>query len=204
MLDRGRKQPGQKIPEQELCVRFGVSRTPMREALKVLAAEGLLQLLPNRGAIVARISPEEIEELFPIMGSLEALAGELACARMSDRRIAEVRAMHDRMVRHFERNEYLPYAKLNKAIHDSFFEAAGNAALTTLYNTLMVRIHSVRFVARKSPARWQEAIDDHVKMIEALEARNGDRLSALLREHLRHKVGMVHESLAALDAEAAE
>src|ERR1700685_2379658 len=84
MIVDGELKPAQKVPEAELCERFGVSRTPMREALKVLAAEGLINLLPNRGAAVAKITQQEIEELFPIMGALEALAGELACAKMDD------------------------------------------------------------------------------------------------------------------------
>ena len=78
MLMRGELKAGDKISEQALCIRFGVSRTPLREALKVLANEGLLILSPNRGASVARVSPQEVDELFPIMGSMEALAGETA------------------------------------------------------------------------------------------------------------------------------
>ncbi len=82
MIVEGTLKAGDKISEPDLCDLFGVSRTPLREALKVLAAEGLVDLTPNRGARVARIAPEAVEELFPIMGMLEALAGELACARM--------------------------------------------------------------------------------------------------------------------------
>ena len=180
-------------------MRFGVSRTPMREAFKVLAAEGLLELTPNRGVSVAAITIEKVEELFPIMGSLEALAGELACQKMTNKDIAKVRAAHDAMVEHFRNGDYPPYAKLNKKIHDALIYAAGNETLRELYESLMVKTHSVRFVARKSPARWQEAIDDHEEIIAALEARDGARLAAVLRTHLQHKSGMVIESLAALE-----
>ncbi|HQS07765.1 MAG: GntR family transcriptional regulator [Rhizobiales bacterium 24-66-13] len=193
-------QPGDKIPEQALCARFGVSRTPLREALKVLAAEGLLVLTPNRGAMVARISNEEIDAYFPIMGALEALAGEIACTRITTAQFAKLKAMHDAMVAHYQAGEVAPYLNLNKAIHAAFFEIAGNAPLTQLYNNLMVRIHAVRFVAKKSPARWREAVDDHERMMEALAERDGPRLGRILRDHLRHKAGMVLESLAGLDA----
>ncbi|MFG1462803.1 GntR family transcriptional regulator [Xanthobacter sp. DSM 24535] len=193
-------QPGDKIPEQALCARFGVSRTPLREALKVLAAEGLLVLTPNRGAMVARISDAEIDEYFPIMGALEALAGELACARITPVQFVHLRAMHDAMVAHYKAGDSAPYLNLNKAIHAAFFDIAGNGALTQLYNSLMVRIHAVRFVAKKSPARWREAVEDHERMMEALAERDGTRLGRILRDHLRHKAGMVHESLADLDA----
>jgi DNA-binding GntR family transcriptional regulator len=195
MVLEGDLRPGDKINEQALCARFGVSRTPLREALKVLASGGLVILAPNRGATVARISREEIDHLFPIMGALEALAGELACARITDAEVAKIRKLHDQMVRHYEKREPAPYLKLNRAIHEAIFAAAGNAELTQLYHTIMVRTHAVRFTAKKSPSRWGEAVEDHVQMMEALDTRDGRKLSALLKDHLRHKAAMVHESI---------
>jgi DNA-binding GntR family transcriptional regulator len=203
MIIDGELRPGEKIPEQTLCARFGVSRTPLREALKVLAAEGLLQLSQNRGASVARISRDEIDELFPIMGALEALAGEMACRRIDDAGIARIAALHRAMLGAYGRGEAGAYAKLNRAIHEALFEAAGNATLTGLYQNLMVRIHSIRFFARKSPARWREAVDDHEAMMVALEARDGPALAHILTLHLRHKAEMVAESLEEADGAAA-
>ncbi|MBN8940063.1 MAG: GntR family transcriptional regulator [Rhizobiales bacterium] len=199
MIVEGTLKPGDKISEPELCDLFGVSRTPLREALKVLAAEGLVQLNPNRGATVARIEPGEIEELFPIMGMLEALAGELACERLTPAALKRLETMHTTMVRHWKAGEWVPYSKLNRDIHEAIFEVAGNATLSTLYQNLVVRIHAVRFVARKSAERWAEAVDDHERMMIALRARDGAALSAVMREHLRHKADMVHEALRQLD-----
>ena len=196
--------PGDKINEQQLCTRFGVSRTPLREALKVLAAEGLVILAPNRGASVARITRQEVDELFPIMGALEALAGELACAHIDGAAVARIRGMHDRMMRHYETGEAAPYLKLNRAIHEAIFAAAGNGMLSQLYQTLMARTHAVRFTAKKSPARWREAVEDHVRIMEALEARDGPGLAAVMKVHLRHKAAMVHESLDEAAPAAAE
>lgn len=199
MIIEGALKPGEKIPEAQLCERFGVSRTPMREALKVLASEGLLILTPNRGATVARITAEEIEELFPIMGALEALAGEFACQRIDAPQMARLEAMHADMLAHHARGEWIGYSKLNRAIHEMIFEAAGNAALSALYQQLLVRIHSVRFVAKKSPERWQEAVDDHEEIMVALRARDGATLAAIMHKHLRHKAEMVHEALDELE-----
>jgi DNA-binding GntR family transcriptional regulator len=184
------------VPEQQLCARFGVSRTPLREALKVLASEGLLTLLPHRGARVAAISAEEIEELFPIMGAIEALAGELAAERISDAEIERIRDLHARMAEHFARGERAAYARLNEEIHDAIFAAAGNASLAQIYRQLMMRIRRVRFVARMSPARWREAIEDHEAIVTALEARDGPRLAAVLRAHVALKAATVLEALA--------
>lgn len=200
MILNGELRPGDKIHEQGLCVRFGVSRTPLREALKVLASEGLVILTPNRGAMIARISDKEIDELFPIIGALEALAGEAACAAITPAQMKRLQAMHDEMVKHYNNNRSVPYLKLNQKIHATLFEIAGNAELTQLYNTLIVRTHAARFVAKKSPERWREAVEDHELMMQALDARDGPRLGRILREHLRHKAEMVHESFAELDS----
>ena len=195
----GELLPGDKIPEQSLCERFGVSRTPLREALKVLAAEGLLQLSVNRGAMVARISAREIDELFPIMGAMEALAGELACARMTDDELMQVQKLHDEMVAHYQRQEWGPYIRLNRAIHDALVDFAGNLSLKNYYQSLMVRIHSVRYVAKKSAARWKQAVDEHEQLMAALHSRDRAKVAEILRMHLLHKAEMVHEALA--DAE---
>ncbi|MCS0501337.1 GntR family transcriptional regulator [Ancylobacter mangrovi] len=204
MLVSGELRAGDKISEQSLCTRFGVSRTPLREALKVLANEGLLILSPNRGASVARVSPEEVDELFPIMGAMEALAGEAACARATDADVAAVQALHDDMIRAYQAGDAVAYLRLNRQIHETFFDIAGNHALLQLYHTLMVRIHAVRFIAQKSSARWREAVEDHEAMMAALKARDGVRLGAILKEHLRHKAAMVHESLGPAGSQAAE
>src|SRR4051812_8710121 len=92
ILIEGEIPPGARIPERELCERFGISRTPLREALKVLAAEGYVVLLPHRGAQAAKLTRKDVADLFEVVEGLEAKAGELACARISDAEIAEVAA----------------------------------------------------------------------------------------------------------------
>ncbi len=195
LIVEGELTPGTKIPEAELCVQFGISRTPLREALKALAAEGLVTLQPNRGASVAKTTLTEIDELFPIIGALEALAGELACARIRDAEIAVIRRDHLKMVKHFERGDWLGYIKLNRAIHEAIFDAAANGALSALYQQLLVRTHAVRFVAKKSAVRWQEAVDDHEKILAALENRDGPALARILALHLKHKAATIRETM---------
>ncbi|MBS7543890.1 GntR family transcriptional regulator [Ancylobacter oerskovii] len=184
MILQGELRPGEKVPEEELSERFGVSRTPIREALKVLAAEGVLQILPHRGAIVARITEEQIEELFPIMASLERLAGLLACQQATDADVARVRALHERMVECYQSGDEVEYLRHNRLIHEAFFAIAGNATLSAFYQQILTRIHACRFVVRKSRAHWQAAVDEHTQMIEAFEARNAVRLAALLETHV--------------------
>jgi DNA-binding GntR family transcriptional regulator len=200
----GTLRAGERVPEADICARYGVSRTPLRESLKVLAAEGLVTLALNRGATVARISASDIEELFPIIGALEALAGRQAAARAGDRDVDRIEALHRQMVVRYEAEDWVGYSKLNRRIHEAIFEIAGNQALAALYQQLLVRIHAVRFVARKSPQRWSEAIEDHVRMLDALRARDGEALARILEAHLEHKADSVQEALAALDGASPE
>lgn len=196
LIIEGTLAAGTKIPEQALCTRFGVSRTPLREALKVLAAEGLVRLTPNRGATVATVSADQVDEVFPVMGMLEALAGELACARMTPAGLKQLQRLHERMVQHYRREAHGDYAKVNRAIHDLIFAIAGNATLTGLYQMLLVRTHSARFTARKAPEDWARAVHDHEELMTALTARDGAAASEILRRHLRHKAQQVHTALA--------
>jgi DNA-binding GntR family transcriptional regulator len=184
LIVSGELLPGKKVQEHALCIRFGISRTPLREALKVLASEGLVQLMPRRGAFVAEITQTEIEELFPIMAALEALAAEAACLKITDDNIKMLAALHRQMYAFHAAGAERDYLRLNRQIHHSLFEIAGNASLTAIYEQLLVRIHSVRFVARKTPEQWQRAVDDHVAIMAAIEQRDGPRLAKLLKSHL--------------------
>ncbi|MDZ4842559.1 MAG: GntR family transcriptional regulator [Hyphomicrobium aestuarii] len=195
LIISGELAPGEKVPEAALAERFGVSRTPMREALKVLAFENFVKLLPNKGAIVTRLTREEIDELFPIMGALEGLAGELACRNLKLKDLVHIKRLHEAMIQCYERDDWPGYAKHNRAIHEQIFQSAGNASLSQLFEQLMLRIRSVRFTARSSPEGWLEAIKDHEEMIRALEARDGSALARTLKQHLRHKADVVERAL---------
>lgn len=178
---------GARIPERELCERFGISRTPLREALKVLAAEGLVELLPNRGARVRSLAPEEIGELFDLMAGLEALAGRLACERMSDREFREIEALHQEMYTFYLRGDRHGYFTRNQAIHAAIFAAAANGALSASALSLQARLRRVRFAANLDPGgeRWSEAVREHEQMLDALRRRAGRDLAEILFDHLR-------------------
>lgn len=200
MILNGELRPGEKVPEEQLCERFGVSRTPIREALKVLAAEGVLQILPHRGAIVARITDEQVEELFPIMASLERLAGILACTNATEADIARMQALHDAMMACFAAGEEADYLRLNRQIHEAFFEVAGNATLSAYYQQVLTRIHACRFVMRKSRAHWEAAVAEHGAMMEAFAARDAARLGALMEAHITGTTaGIAHAAISAIN-----
>ena len=177
---------GQRVPEKVLCEKLSISRTPLREALKVLASEGLLVLLPNRGARIARLTTAEVDEMFPVMGALEGLAGEIACRRISDDEIDEIRALHYQMAAHHKRGELSEYFAANQQIHGKIMAATGNATLGEIYASLAGRIRMARYRANFSQTRWDQAMAEHEEILAALAERNGPRLTKVLRIHLEN------------------
>ncbi|WP_151983337.1 GntR family transcriptional regulator [Rhizobium sp. EC-SD404] len=201
MIVEGTLAPGRKIPERELCERFGVSRTPLREALKVLASEGLVRLLPNRGAIVHALTIEELHEVAPIMEALEGLCGEIAAKHVSDEEIDSITDLHLRMVSHFRAGELQPYFALNQQIHQALFIATRNEMLQTLYRGLSTRLMAARYHANISPTRWAEAVREHDEILAALSSRDAQRLAAILRSHLANTLSTVGDWLRNQDHE---
>jgi len=195
MIVEGELAPGEKLAEKELCGQFGVSRTPLREAMKVLATEGLVQLTPNRGCAVSKLTLADLDEAFPIMGALEALSGELACQHITDAEVARIRDLHDRMVKKYESGALRDYFKLNEQIHQMILDAARNPTLSQMQLSLSGRVRRARYMANMSPARWARAVEEHENILEALAARDGKRLAVLLKEHLANKLQTVKDAL---------
>ena len=193
ILIEGDFNPGDKVPEKALCEQLGVSRTPMREALKVIAADGLITLIPNRGAVFRSITIEEINALFPVIGALEALAGELACEHLTDQDIAALKKLHEKMHSAYNKKNLSAYFKLNQQIHEKIMAAADNPVLSDQYKMLSNRLRRARYQANMSDQRWSEAIAEHDNMMLAIENRDGATLAQILRSHLQSK----HRSIVA-------
>jgi DNA-binding GntR family transcriptional regulator len=188
MINQGDLLPGSRVPERTLCERFSVSRTPLRECLKVLAAEGLVELLPNRGARIALLGDDHMTHLFEVIAALEAEGGRLACERIAPDALAEIQGLHHRMYAHFLRGELPAYFALNQAIHQAIMRAAGNPVLLATYAPLAGRITRARYMAnRMHPDRWRQAMEEHGAILDALAARDGTRLGPLLSRHLQGK-----------------
>src|SRR3954467_1378309 len=133
MLVEGRIAPGAKLNERELAEVLQVSRTPLREAIKMLAAEGLVELLPNRGAIAVSLSEADVLNTFEVMAGLEGISGELAAQRITDAELAEIKAMHFEMLAAYTRRDLPAYYRLNAAIHNAINAAAKNPVLASMY-----------------------------------------------------------------------
>ena len=191
LIVQGRLAPGERLNERVLCEQLGISRTPLREAIKLLATEGLVDLLPNRGAVVSRIDPARLAETLHVMGALEGLAGELACRHASAERIARIRALHQKMLTRYARGDLQGYFQYNQAIHLEIVEASGNAILANAYRQLNANVRRARYMANLSSERWSEAVREHEAILAALEARDVQTLKRLLQDHLANKLASV-------------
>ncbi|MBY0381530.1 MAG: GntR family transcriptional regulator [Xanthobacteraceae bacterium] len=180
---------GGRILERELCELLGISRTPLREALKVLAAEGLVELLPHRGARVRTLSEEDLRELFDVMGGLESLAGRLACENITESEFSEIERLHHEMYGYYLRHDMHNYFRANQLIHQHIVVASRNSALQIAYAMFAGRIRRVRYSANfaRDHARWGEAVREHEQILDALRRRDGRELSDILFNHLRNK-----------------
>ena len=195
LIIEGELAPDSRIDERALCERFGVSRTPLREVLKVLATEGLVTLLPNRGARVAGFDVDDLTEAFPVMGALEALAGQIAATQATDAEIAAIERLHNAMHIAYGERDLRRYFDLNQQIHAAILACARNNTLAQQYGQVSAKIRRARFTANLSDARWAEAITEHDQILAALQARDGAALAHVLQTHLDHKFKAVLEAL---------
>ncbi|HSU44696.1 MAG TPA: GntR family transcriptional regulator [Casimicrobiaceae bacterium] len=184
LIVEGQLGPGTRIHEGELGKALGVSRTPLREALKVLASEGLVELVQGRGAVVRKLTGKDVAEMLDVLKALETLAARLSCRNAADAQIAALRRTHDEMIAFYETGNRLDYYWRNQAIHAGLADLSGNALLATMHATIQSRMKRIRFIGNEDPGGWTAAVAEHREMIAALEARDEARLAAVVARHL--------------------
>jgi DNA-binding GntR family transcriptional regulator len=184
MIIRGEMPPGGRIIERALCEQIKVSRTPLREALKLLELEGLIEISQNRGARIMSFTQSEAQNLFEVIAGLESLAAEFAVTRISNADLAVLDDMHKRMCTHYERREKDLYFELNNSIHDTIVRASGNPVLVATHASLMLRARRGRYMAIIEPFRWQESVKEHEAVMAAFHARDPERARLVWRRHL--------------------
>ncbi len=154
MIIQNELAPGDRIREREVCEELQVSRTPLREALHKLASEGLIELVPNRGAVITRPSAEEIADMLQVLGVLEAFAGERVCTYISDEELAEIKALQYEMLAAYARQDRLKYFKLNQKIHLAIVKAARSDTLLSLHSRLNARLYRIRYQSNLKNETW--------------------------------------------------
>lgn len=195
LITQGAIAPGTRLNEVALGAQLGVSRTPLREAVRMLAGEGLVQHVPARGAVVRRLTRKDAWDALKVLRSLEMLAGELACANASDGQIAEVAEMHAAMMERYAARDRLTYFKLNQAIHSKIVALTGNETLVWAHHAIQARMKHLRFIGNAGADKWADAVAEHEDMIRRLEARDGPGLAAVLGLHLDRTYDRVRDEL---------
>ncbi|MGU3539552.1 GntR family transcriptional regulator [Methylobacterium sp. A54F] len=193
----GALPPGQDLVEADLSAALGISRTPVREALKLLAVEGLVELRPNRSARVPDLRAEGIAQLFEAMAGLERIAAELAAARITEAELARLQALQIEMEGYHRATDLAPYFAINQQIHRMIVAASRNAPLQDAHESLYGRAELVRRRALRTPERWDESVAEHRAIFEALAARDAARAGALLSDHVGRTGAVVLRNLSA-------
>ena len=201
MIVEGELVSGVRINENMLCEEFGISRTPLREALKVLASEGLVELRPNRGARVSRVTNKDVDELFEMISGLERMAVELAAERISKKDLKRLRECHERMLHFHATGDRQEYFHLNQQIHHAIVEVTGNAILITTHATLMAKVRRARYMAILSQERWDESVRQHGEILDALAEGDGTTAGKILLQHVRRTGEVLKASVSAPESE---
>jgi DNA-binding GntR family transcriptional regulator len=183
MITSGELPPGARLREVQLCEQLGVSRTPLREALRTLAGEGLVTQLPNRSMVVSELNAPDIEHLYRVFGAIEGLAGELACVRVTELELAEIGRLLSRMADLHDRGERAEYMRVNQQIHRMVIDIAANPVLLSVWQSLAPRVERARALSNLDRSRWTAALIEHTRMFAALAARDGILLRRLASEH---------------------
>ncbi|SFR01481.1 GntR family transcriptional regulator [Poseidonocella sedimentorum] len=177
---------GSRIVERAISTELNVSRTPVREALKLVAADGLIVISRNKGAQVLQYGAEDALALFDVIAALESLAAERLAARMDAETLDVFEEMHDRMMTYYKIGNHTDYFDTNTEIHDAIVQRCGNEILAGEHRKLMARARRGRFLAIMRPERLTEAIKEHDALMEALRQKDPARAARIWRTHLLH------------------
>ena len=184
MIIEGYLKPGSRIDEVALANELGVSRTPFREALRTLAAEGLVVSQRSKGCVVREFTAKDVRDMLEFLAHIEKLAGRMVCKKASDAEIDDLLAIHEQMLEFWNKRDRLPYYKLNQQFHSKLSLYAGNGALSETQANLQARLKRIRFMGNQHADYWDDAVSEHQDMIDALKKRDGDRLGSILEEHI--------------------
>jgi len=179
-------QPGDPIDEMALCERYGISRTPLREALKVLSSEGLIELIPRKGSFVRSMDKVELNELFPVMAVLEGLCAREAVDNCTEKDLKKLEDMHAKLEQYASTGEIDNYYEQNFVFHQAVQDLSGNRTLQRIIGDLRKILRLARHMQLTIPGRLQASVDEHRKIMLAFRNHDPDLADKNMQNHL-HK-----------------
>ncbi|MBW1614273.1 MAG: GntR family transcriptional regulator [Deltaproteobacteria bacterium] len=187
MIMTGELQEGDKINENALCASMGISKTPLREALRVLSAEKIIKLVPNKGSYVCKPTLKEIKEMFDVMSVLEGICARSATEKMTDRDFARLEKLHEKLEENFKSHDQKNYIKFNNLYHTFLQELAGNQTLNQIIYGLRQKILLYRFKSLNLPGRFEKSIQEHRQLLNTFQKRDPEKAEILIKTHLKNQ-----------------
>lgn len=178
---KGTMKPGERVSEPELAERFGISRTPIREAFRQLESEGYLKVVPRKGAVVASLSERDIEEFYAIKIILEGFAARMAADKLTEKEIERLESINERLHKVAAEGDVKTFFRVHNEFHEVFIKAAGNDKLSEMINQLVMKFKRLRLASLSQPGRMEVSIEDHQDMIQAFKDHDGNRADSLVR-----------------------
>ncbi len=183
---KGSYPPGARLVERKISAELEVSRTPVREAIKLLDADGLIGISRNKGAQVLQLGPEEARKIFDVIAVLESLAAERFAEALAPEQLETLEELHDRMMVFHKIGSHMDYFDTNSEIHDFIMENCGNPIVIETHKRLMARARRGRFLAIMRPERLIEAVAEHEALMAALRQGDAAVVAQIWRAHLLH------------------
>ena len=187
LIITGKLKEGEKVNENELCASMGTSKTPLREALRVLSVEGLIKLVPNRGAYVRKPTLEQIKEMFDVMSVLEGLSAWTAAEKLTDADLLNLKKIHKNLKESCKDKNQKKYLHYNSQFHTLLLEVAGNKALNQIINILRKQVALYRSTSLALPKRMAKSFEEHAELLEALKKRDPEKAEKIMRMHLKNQ-----------------
>lgn len=192
---RGDLKPGQRLMEIQLANQLGVSRTPVREAIRKLELEGLVKMVPRKGAEVAQISEKHLKDVLEVRSALEELAGELACDRMSAEQLDELKQINRKFLQVIDSDNITAIANVDEAFHMVIYRATGNERLSQMVNALKEQMYRYRLEHIKDKSKRAALVKEHEGIIQALENKDAAKARREIRGHIQEQETAIQELL---------
>ena len=181
---QGKVRPGDRLIENELSNSFGISRGPLREAFRLMEKEGLIKMIPRKGAVVHPLSREDLSEVYEVISVLEGLAGRLFCERGTKEDLARLKKIYNGMEAQVKGNNLSKYEKLNREFHDIFISGSGNKRIKQICNTFQKQIRWFQKITLSFAGRQEISLKEHRRMLDAFSKRDSERAEREVREHM--------------------
>jgi len=182
----GAIKAGSRVSEPDLAERYGISRTPIREAFRQLESEGYLTVIPRKGAVVSEFSEKDVEEFYAIKSILEGYAARRACEKLTPKELDRLQAINDRLAELASHNDIKMFFKIHNDFHDVFIKAADNEKLRELIGSLVTRFQRLRLMSISLPGRMGISVQEHEKIIEAFRRKDGETAEMLVRKNAEY------------------